>query len=82
MARAKLTARKHIRALPRRNVVSTESHSDGQHAGYFLSTLQTLLLALGLGFIPNRHKEENKQKIKEPSDPVLVKHKKDPGDAG
>jgi hypothetical protein len=25
----------------------TESHSDGQNAGYFLRTLQTVLLALG-----------------------------------
>jgi hypothetical protein len=25
----------------------TESHSDGQHAGYFPRTLQTLLLVLG-----------------------------------
>jgi hypothetical protein len=47
MARVKLTARKHIRVPPRRNVVPTESHSDGQNAGYFLRTLQTVLLALG-----------------------------------
>jgi hypothetical protein len=47
MARVKLTARKHIRAPPCRNVVPTESHSDGQNAGYFLSTLRTVLLALG-----------------------------------
>jgi hypothetical protein len=47
MARVKLTARKHIRAPPRRNVVPTESHSDGQNAGYFLRTLRTVLLALG-----------------------------------
>jgi hypothetical protein len=43
----KLTARKHVCALPRRNAVSTESHSDGQHAGYFPRSLQTVLLALG-----------------------------------
>jgi hypothetical protein len=32
---------------PCRNVVPTESHSDGQNAGYFPSTLRTVLLALG-----------------------------------
>jgi hypothetical protein len=47
MARVKLTARKHIRVPPRRNVVPTESHSDGQNAGYFSRTLWTILLALG-----------------------------------
>jgi hypothetical protein len=47
MARVKLTARKHVRVPPRRNVVPTESHSDGQNAGYFLRTLRTVLLALG-----------------------------------
>jgi hypothetical protein len=47
MARAKLIASKHVRALPRRNVMPTESHSDGQCAGYFLRTLRTLLLVLG-----------------------------------
>jgi hypothetical protein len=47
MARVKLTARKHIRAPPRRNVVPTESHSDGQNVGYFPRTLRTVLLALG-----------------------------------
>jgi hypothetical protein len=47
MARVKLTARKHVSALPRRNVVSTESHGDGQNAGYFPRTLRTVLLALG-----------------------------------
>jgi hypothetical protein len=47
MARAKMTARKHVQALPCRNVVPTESHSDGQNAGYFPRTLQTVLLALG-----------------------------------
>jgi hypothetical protein len=47
MTRAKLTVRKHIRAPPRRNVVPTESHSDGQNAGYFSRTLRTVLLALG-----------------------------------
>jgi hypothetical protein len=40
-------ARKHVRAPPCRDVVPTESHSDGQEAGYFLWTLQTVLLALG-----------------------------------
>jgi hypothetical protein len=43
----KLTARKHVRVPPRRNVVPTESHSDGQIASYFLRTLRTVLLALG-----------------------------------
>jgi hypothetical protein len=47
MARVKLTARKHVHAPPRRNVAPTESHSDGQNAGYFLRTLRTVLLALG-----------------------------------
>jgi hypothetical protein len=39
--------RKHVHAPPRRNVVPTESHSDGQNAGYFPRTLRTVLLALG-----------------------------------
>jgi hypothetical protein len=39
--------RNHVCTPARRNVVPTESHSDGQRAGYFLRTLQTLLLALG-----------------------------------
>jgi hypothetical protein len=47
MARVKPTARKHVCAPPRRNVVPTESHSDGQNAGYFPRTLRTVLLALG-----------------------------------
>jgi hypothetical protein len=47
MARAKLTVRKLIRAPPHRNVVPTESHSDGQNAGYLSRTLRTVLLALG-----------------------------------
>jgi hypothetical protein len=47
MARAKLTARKHVRAPPRRNVAPTESHSDGQNARYFLRTLWAVHLALG-----------------------------------
>jgi hypothetical protein len=47
MARMKLTARKHVRGPPRRNVVPTESHSDGQRADYFPRTLQTLLLVPG-----------------------------------
>jgi hypothetical protein len=42
----KLTARKHVRAPQRRDVVPTESHSDGQDAGYFPRTLRTVLLAL------------------------------------
>jgi hypothetical protein len=42
----KLTARKHVRAPPRRDAVPTESHSDGQDAGYFPKTLRTVLLAL------------------------------------
>jgi hypothetical protein len=46
MARMKLTARKHVRVPPRRNDVPMESHSDGQDAGYFSRTLQTVLLAL------------------------------------
>jgi hypothetical protein len=47
MARVKLTVRKHVRAPPCRNVVPTESHSDGQNAGYFSRTLWIMLLALG-----------------------------------
>jgi hypothetical protein len=47
MMRMKLTARKHVRAPPRRDAVPTESHSDGQDAGYFPWTLRTVLLALG-----------------------------------
>jgi hypothetical protein len=47
MARMKLTARKHVHAPPCRNVVPTESHSDGQDIDYFLRTLWTVLLALG-----------------------------------
>jgi hypothetical protein len=47
MARANLTARKHVRAPPYMNVVPIESHSDGQNAGYFPRTLRIVLLALG-----------------------------------
>jgi hypothetical protein len=47
MARMKLTARKHVCALPCRNVVPTESHSDGQDAGNTPKTLRTVFLALG-----------------------------------
>jgi hypothetical protein len=47
MARVKLTAWKHVHVPPRRNVVPTESHSDGQNVGYFPRTLWTVLLALG-----------------------------------
>jgi hypothetical protein len=46
MARIKLTARKHVRAPPRRSVVPTESHNDGEDAGYFSRTMQTMLLVL------------------------------------
>jgi hypothetical protein len=42
----KLTARKHVRAPPCRNAVPTESHSDGQDAGYFPRMLRTMILAL------------------------------------
>jgi hypothetical protein len=52
MVRMKLTARKHVRALLRRNVVPTESHSDGQNAAYFLRTLWTVLLVLGSSELP------------------------------
>jgi hypothetical protein len=44
----KLIVRKHVRTPPHRNVVPTQSHSDGQNAGYFLRTLRTMLLALGI----------------------------------
>jgi hypothetical protein len=47
MARAKLTVRMHIHVPPCRNAVPTESHSDGQNAGYFPRTLRTVLLPLG-----------------------------------
>jgi hypothetical protein len=47
MVRMKLTARKLVRVPPCRNVVPTESHNDGQDAGYFPRTLRTVLLALG-----------------------------------
>jgi hypothetical protein len=47
MVRRRLTARKHVRAPPRRDTVPTESHSDGQEAGYFPRTLRTVLLLLG-----------------------------------
>jgi hypothetical protein len=43
----KLTTRKHVHVPPHRDAVPTESHSDGQEAGYFPRTLQTVLLALG-----------------------------------
>jgi hypothetical protein len=48
----KLTKRKHVHAPSRRNVVPTESHSDGQNVGYFPRTLQTVLLALGYSEAP------------------------------
>jgi hypothetical protein len=47
MARVKLTMKEHVCTPPHRNVVPTESHSDGQNAGYFLRTLLIVLLALG-----------------------------------
>jgi hypothetical protein len=47
MARMKLTVRKHVHTPPHRNVVPTESHDDGQNAGYFPRTLRIVLLALG-----------------------------------
>jgi hypothetical protein len=47
VARAKQTVRKRVHALPHRNAMPTKSHSDGQCAGYFPSTLLTVLLALG-----------------------------------
>jgi hypothetical protein len=46
MVRMKLPVRKHVRALPRRNVVPTESHINCQNAGYILRTLRIVLLAL------------------------------------
>jgi hypothetical protein len=46
MARVQLTARKHVRAPPLRNVVPTESHIDGQNARYFSRTVWIVLLAL------------------------------------
>jgi hypothetical protein len=48
----KLTAQKHVHAPPRQDAVPTESHSDGQLAGYFLRTLRTLLSSLGYGEPP------------------------------
>jgi hypothetical protein len=42
-----MTVRKHVCVPPHWNVVPTESHSDGQNAGYFPRTLWTVLLALG-----------------------------------
>jgi hypothetical protein len=47
MATVKLTARKHVHAPPHRNAAPTESHSDGQCAGYILRTLRIVLLTLG-----------------------------------
>jgi hypothetical protein len=44
--------RKHVLAPPRRNDVPTELDSDGQNAGYFLRTLQIVLLALGYSKTP------------------------------
>jgi hypothetical protein len=45
--KSEATARKHVRAPPRRNVVLMVSHSDGQNDGYFPRTLRTVLLTLG-----------------------------------
>jgi hypothetical protein len=45
--KGELTVRKHVRTPLCRNVVPTESHSDGQNTGYFPRTLWTMLLALG-----------------------------------
>jgi hypothetical protein len=37
---------------------------------------------LGLGFIPNQHKSRKKtRKTKQPTDPALIKHKKNLNDA-
>jgi hypothetical protein len=47
MSRMKLLARRHVHAPPHRNAVPTESHSDGQDAGYYPRTLRTMLLTLG-----------------------------------
>jgi hypothetical protein len=47
MARVKLIARKHVHVPPRRNVVPTKSHNDGQNVAYFSRTLWIVLLALG-----------------------------------
>jgi hypothetical protein len=52
MARMKLTVRKHVRAPSHRNAMPTESHSDGQDAGYFPRALWTVLLALGSSELP------------------------------
>jgi hypothetical protein len=52
MAKVKLTMRKHVCAPPRRNVVPTESYSDGQNARYFSRTLRIVLLALGYSEAP------------------------------
>jgi hypothetical protein len=52
MARMKLTVGKHVHVPLHRNVMPTESHSYGQNAGYFLMTLQTVLLALGFSGAP------------------------------
>jgi hypothetical protein len=47
MARVKLTVMKHVRTPPRRKVVPTKSHSDGQNVGYLPWILHTVLLAPG-----------------------------------
>jgi hypothetical protein len=52
MARVKLTARKNVHVPPRRNVMPTKSHSDGQNVGYFPRNLRTVLLALGYSELP------------------------------
>jgi hypothetical protein len=43
----KLTVREQVRGLLGRNAMPTESHDDGQNAGYFPWTMQTVLLVLG-----------------------------------
>jgi hypothetical protein len=43
----KLMARKHVHALSHRNVVPTESHSNGKNVGYFSRTLWTVPVTLG-----------------------------------
>jgi hypothetical protein len=47
MVRMKRMTRKLVRVPPHRDVMSMESHNDGQDAGYFPRTLRTMLLALG-----------------------------------
>jgi hypothetical protein len=53
----KLTARKHVCAPPRRDVVPMDSHSDGQDAGYFPRTLRIVLLVLGSSETPTLYRD-------------------------